>query len=193
MVQLTMAPKTDALLNTQRIVWGSLMFAPAIYLLVYFVQRSGGHLPTDPEPILLPALAVVAVGVLVASFVVPRMLLRNAFKRAAFEVEEVVDDEPQLFRRAPKTTRVFNDPGEVLRRATMMSMPSLILGSALGEAVILFGLVLGWLGLEPLNMAPFFVLGWVAIAVHFPSKARVAQALEKITGARLTPAKGSAS
>ena len=180
-----MAAKAEALLRTQRILWAAQMGATALFVVVLVIQQRSGTLPTDPPFLMLPVFGAVAVVVFAVSFILPRFMLRGGLARANMEVDEVADDEPQLFRTAPKTMRLFADPDAALRRAMQLSQTPLILGIALGEAVAIFGLVLGMLGFSLLEVAPFFVGGWIAIASHFPRQGRIIRALEAAKGATL--------
>jgi F0F1-type ATP synthase membrane subunit c/vacuolar-type H+-ATPase subunit K len=180
-----MAVKMEAILRTLRILWGAQLAVPPMFLVVLVIQQRAGTLPTDPPFVMLPAFAAVGVALLIASFVVPRILHRSAVRQARLKVEDVPDDEPQLFRTAPKTIRLFADPETARIRGAQLTFVPFILGVAMAEAVACFGLVLGMIGFRLVEVAPFFLLGFVVIASRFPSEARMMRALEAAAGARL--------
>ena len=66
---------------TPRILWAALLFSQAIYVALI----AGGILEAPsapPDPMMLPVLGVVALGTAVVSFVLPRILHRNAVAQA---------------------------------------------------------------------------------------------------------------
>jgi hypothetical protein len=104
------------------------------------------------------------------------------------EVEEVPDpDASVMFRDQTPTVRRFAKPDAVVSKGMAIYMSPLILGLALGEAVAIFGLVLGLVGFELPMILPFFVASWVLMGVRFPRWSSVIGPLERAHEARFVP------
>lgn len=169
-------------LLTPRILWGALLASTVLFLVVLLLQP---HAPSQPMPILPPALGVMALGLAVFSFVLPMQQQRATLQRAKVEVTDAPDPNASgiiPYRDAPKR-RVFADPAAAETAAFVAYQTPLILGCALSEAIATFGFVLGFLGHPPAVFLPFFVLSWILIAVRFPTLARVRGPLERAKGA----------
>ncbi len=170
---------------TLRILWGALLAATILYLVIFFV--AGPQTDVPPEPAIGIALAVAAVVVTLISFVLPRNLHRAAIARAKLEIEDAPDPSASVMGFAGRgpTIRVFAQPDAARARAFVLFFTPAILAFALSEAVATFGLVLALIGF-PLHWAlPFFVLSWTLFLLRVPTYARVYGPLEAIHGAKI--------
>ncbi len=179
------------MVRTMRIIWAAELAAPIIFFGVLLQLRSTGGVPGGGQPILLPALGAMALLLAVASFVLPSKLRIAATQNSKPKIaEEVVKDDAQLFRQAPRTQRVFAEPQAARVLAARLWMTPLILGVALLEAVAIFGLVLGFLGFGLLEVLPFFAVAWVLMALRFPTERQMLASLEKVHDAVLPAERG---
>lgn len=136
------------------------------------------------------ALSAAAVAVLVASFVVPPLGLRQAAQHAKLEAtqETVVDpardgSDVLPYRETATVTRtVAAKPKQARTRALIAYQTSLILGMALSEAVALLGFVLHFVGFPLLWVLPFFLASWVSMALRFPTVEKVLGPFERAAG-----------
>ncbi len=167
------------MLRTMRILWTAELAAAFIFLVVLLVLRSTGDLPTEVEPLMLPAFGVTALVATVVSLILPAKVWASMTQRTEPAIEEEVVKEEALFRQAPKMRRVFVKPEAARRTASQQWLTPFILGVALGEAVAIFGLVLGILGFGLLEVMPFFVVGWLLIAWRLPRQQAIEAAFEK--------------
>jgi hypothetical protein len=156
-----------------RILWTALSFST-----VFFVVLVTGFRPAPagpPQAILLPAFAFIAIGMIVVSFVLPRVGYKTAVDNARPEITEVTDASASdviPYRDAPRR-RVFAKPEEARRKAVVIFQTPFILGMALTESITLLGFTLGWLGHPMWAWAPFFAVGWELFALRFPTKQAV--------------------
>jgi hypothetical protein len=99
-------------LRVPLIIWAAQFMATFMFVGVELVLRSEGNVASPGGgPTLLMVLGLAALSSAVMSFVLPRQLQRQALANLKLETQEqVVEDEPQLFRKAPKTAVVFSDP-----------------------------------------------------------------------------------
>ncbi|MFO0681867.1 MAG: hypothetical protein U0234_07450 [Sandaracinus sp.] len=137
---------------TPRILWAALLFSQAIYVALI----AGGILEAPsapPDPMMLPVLGVVALGTAVVSFVLPRILHRNAVAQAMPTIQHQGMGDLSL-----------------LRAAYQAGFAPLIVSLALSEAVGIYGLVLAALGFPLLYCLPFSALGGVLTLVRFPTE-----------------------
>lgn len=171
-----MAPQ----LKTMRVIWAAMFIATFAYL---FVATQVPH-PAQPEqPILLPALAAVALLVAVMSVVFPAMQLKKGLQALNLPLAERQDmNAERMFRDLPPVTRGLADPTGALRKAWPLYHVSFILSVALSEAVALFGFVLLFLGFPWFPAILFFATSWVLIAYHFPTESRLMRAVESASG-----------
>lgn len=167
------------MLRTMRILWAAQLAAAFVFLVVLLVMRSTGDLATEVEPFMLPSIGGVALIVAVTSFILPAKLWASMAQRTKPAIEEEVVEEEALFRQAPKTRRVFTKPQEARRTACGQWFTPFVLGMALGEAIAIFGLTLGLLGHGLLEVMPFFVVGWLLIALRLPRQRAIEAAFEK--------------
>jgi hypothetical protein len=168
-------------IQVPRILWGALLSATVVFLVIIVFQKQGGHVPVTPQnAVMLPVFAAVAVIVSTISLLMPRQLHMQALKAAKFEVTSEADPEAVgMFRDAAPGIRVFANPTAVAKRAVVLYHTPLILGLALSEAVSLFGFILGMLGFELLHILPFWLMSWALIAIRFPTEKSVIGPAEK--------------
>lgn len=170
---------------TPRILWGALITSTFVYL---YVLQVAAPEDADPEPMMLPALGVAALVAGVLSVFLPAYLHGRGAMAAELEVEEVPDpDASVMFRDQTPTVRRFAKPDAVVSKGMALYMTPLILGMALGEAVAIFGFVLGVLGFELPMILPFFVASWVLMGLRFPRWSSVLGPLERAQKARFVP------
>ncbi len=168
-------------LRVPRILWGALVFSTCLFLVVLVIQQRTGALPTEPvNPIMLPVIAVVALGVAVFGVVFSRQMHRGLLKAAKLEVVSEVDERsgPVLFRDAAPTIRAFANPEQARAVAFTRFHTPFILGMAMSEAVALFGFTLAMLGFPMLQVLPFWVVCWGLMIMRFPTLKRVLEPLE---------------
>jgi hypothetical protein len=173
------------ILLVNRILWASILFACLISPVVLAVVERG--LTEAREPVALPMLAALALTTAIMSRVLPPFVRRQAFAREQPRIEHQADPDSALalYRGAAPTRRVFADREGARLLALRVQQTTSILGLALSEAVGLFGLVLGFMGFELWQAAPFFVVSSLLIVTLFPMERRAIRALEKHFEARL--------
>jgi F0F1-type ATP synthase membrane subunit c/vacuolar-type H+-ATPase subunit K len=182
-------PASGPSLTVPRILWGALLVSTALFLgVLAWSQHSGATAASPEQPMMFPAMSAAALMVAAMSFVVPRMIHHNALRAAKLPVEEVDDpDAVGMFRSAAAKQRVFADPKRARSLALAIYMTPFILGMALGEAISLFGFILGFNGSALLHVVPFWILCWLLFALRFPTEARALRPLETVYDATLSP------
>jgi hypothetical protein len=168
-----------------RYLWGSLLASTGVNaaLLVFEVFPTA----SDPRPpqILPMAFAGLAVALAAASFVVPRIVYKQAIAKSEVRIEE--ERVPEVFgagyRQAAPERRVFGDPEAAWREAAKCSLTPFILGCALSELIAMLGFVLGILGFAAAAWAPFMIAAAALIAIRFPTRGRVTAPFEAAHGA----------
>lgn len=171
-------------LRTVRTLWAGLVMSVCLFVVALYFSRSQPPMPA--APITAPIFAVVALGVAVASFVIPANVRKTAYANVNLPTEEVADagaSDVIPDRDAPKR-RVFANPDEALGRAFALFQTPFILSMSLSEAVALFGFVLGRLGFSPLIVAPFFVASLTLMFVRFPTVQRIIEPFERAANAK---------
>lgn len=178
-------------LQVARILWGALLFSNFLYLAILFTVRGPPSAPpaeASPPiaPMFVPYLAVVALVVAVASFLVPGIIFAARARAATLEFleEPVLTDQAQGFRTASPGVRFFADPASAQRAAVLAYFPALVLGLALSETVSIFGFIAGFLGAPVAHFAPFFAAGVTLQLLRFPTLPRVRARFEAAQGAR---------
>jgi hypothetical protein len=178
-------------LSVLRLLWIAMLAATAMYAGLAF---SGViKAPDEPAARMMPfVFGVVALVLMVVSFVLPRTIYTNAARAAEVSIREEApaDAFSERYREAMEKRRVFADPDAALGKAYFSFMTPFILSIALSEAIALFGMVLAVLGFEKIVAAPFFVAGAVLIAIRFPTHPKIIAAFEAARGASF-PSSGS--
>ncbi|HEY1957726.1 MAG TPA: hypothetical protein VGH28_19030 [Polyangiaceae bacterium] len=137
-----------------RRIWITLVVSTGFYTVVIVAGARAPHRPSfSPLAFAAPALVVAVLSVLL-----PPRLLANAL--ASVEVA----GEQTLFDAFPKF------------------QSAVLTGTALAEAVALFGLMAAYSGAPPSIWAPFFAFAFAFMAVHFPRIETLVRALERKTG-----------
>lgn len=174
------------LLFVPRVLWIAMILSVLMFLVILQVVP----LPPAPlNPVMAPALALVAVLVAGASFVMPRLVLRQALAKAELRVIDEADPGAfgSFYREAAPRRRIFADRGAAVRAALAAYQTSFILSVALSEAVALFGFVLAFQGFAPVAWAPLYAAGLILIAIRFPTARRMLGPLEQAYNAIIPP------
>ena len=178
-------------LQTPRILWGALLASNTLYfgILLYLNATVAQRAELHPDPTLAPVFAAAALGLAVASVLLPSRLHAAAARAAAVETRDDLSDDPlgatQGFRRPASSERVFADPAAARRAALQAFLSPFIVSMAMAESVSLFGFVLGFLGFDLAVVAPFFVVGAGLQATRYPTEAAVEGPFERAQGALL--------
>lgn len=170
-------------LQTPRILWLALLMSIPMYVVVGFLAA-----PKDLtiEPTMSIVLMVVALSEAVASFLLPAHIRRRGYLGAKLPVEEVPDPNAEtMFRDSPPMIRQFAESEAALKRLNTLAWTPFIIELAMSEAVAVFGLVMMFLGAEPLMWVPFMALGAILMLVRFPTEPRFVRGLERIYDARM--------
>lgn len=177
---------------TQRILWVALLTSNFLYIgvLLYLRANRGGQSLPAIDPMMAPAFAAVAVGIAVASLLLPRRLYASAAS-APIEIRDGVKEDPmgalQGFRRPAPSERIFADADAARSAALVRHMSPFIVGMALAESISLLGFVLGFLGAAETIFLPFFAVGIALQATRCPSMAAIERAFEAAHGAKFFP------
>lgn len=178
-------------LMTLRILWFALLAATFIYMgIAYGVFAKKAIVPQ--VPIMPPIFAAVSLVVAVLSFIMPRIVYRQAAKSMNVKIADEVANNvfPDGYREAMPKQHVFADPKDAMGKAFACFMTSFILSVALSEAIALFGLVVAQLGFDMMTSLPFFIAGAVLIAIRFPQQETVVTMFESVQGAVFPPQNG---
>jgi len=176
-----------AVQRISRILWAALFVAAVGYLPIGLAARATLTLPSDPAPEIAIALAVLALGVAVLSFVLPARIFRNAVRASKLALGEEIDPAamPGAYRDQAPKRRVFKTRAKVELAAANAGQTAFVLQAAMREAVVLFGLSLLFLGHAPMIWSPFFALGWILFVLAWPSPTAWLRRIERIYDARL--------
>ncbi len=166
---------------TMRIVWGAMCVSIlVIAATLVFVRYSNRPLPDEPVSPLPLIFGAIALLVLVLSVIIPRQVVRRTLLQHTPKLtEELAPDAVGMYREVAARRKVFAKPERVRERTAPIYYKALILALALGEAVTLFGFVLGFQGFGPVTVAPFFVVGFIANLLRFPRLSTIEQVAEK--------------
>jgi hypothetical protein len=163
-------------LPTVRILYGALVFSTLLLAFAAFMMKLG--VPEPPAQALEAGMAMVALALTVASFVLPRIVGANAAKTARVEI---LPAEPGY--AGAGTPARFADPAGAARRAMALGQTTFILKMALSEAVSCIGVVMHSLGAPHMHVIPFFVLGTTLAAIRFPTPDNLVSDFERVKGA----------
>jgi len=171
-----------------RILWLSLLASTFVYLGVMFFAVQPPLEP--PDQMMALALAMAGLSTAAVSLVMPRIMLKGSLSQMQLPTREVADPNASLVMReqAPKLL-VYEDLKAARGAVAAKFFTPFILGMAMSEAVVIYGLVLGFLGFAPTITLPFFVVGWALMLTRFPREDAILRQAEEITGVRfLDPA-----
>jgi hypothetical protein len=174
-------------LITVRVLWASLVFSTLLELA--FVLGADFDRHVELQLPVVVALACVALGVAVTSFLLPSRLHRIALEQLALPVVEVLVQNSEAmsdYRSAAGSQRVFRDA--VAARTGMLRafQTPFILSLALSESIALMGLVIAQGRLAPSWLAlPFFAIAWVLFGLRFPREKSLVAPAERLYSARL--------
>ena len=179
--------RLEAVTRTARILWVAFLVAAVAYLPLGLVVRSAAAPPSAPEPLVAIALAAAAFIDAVLSFVLPAQIFRNAVRARGLAVAEEIDPAamPGAYRDQAAKRRVLKEPAKVELAAAAVGLTTFIMEGAMREAVVLFGFVLLFLGHAPVIWGPFFAVGWILLALAWPSPRAWLRRVERVYDARL--------
>lgn len=144
-------------LMTLQIIWVSLLLSAGMYVGLSFIIPFGGAGAMDTSVLEL-AFTVASLGLLAASFVLPRRMLASAVAQGA------------------GTTDVAAIP---LKELVAKAQAPWIVRLAMCEAVAIFGLILVCLSQRPMKVLPFGALAVLAMLAAFPSESALRRAAER--------------
>jgi hypothetical protein len=170
-------------MQTIRILWAALMASVVMLGVVSFVVSGQGH---SPQFAMLIGLGVSAVAEAVMSFVLPANGLKTGFRTFSAETVErsAPGDESAMFGGQATTQKVFKHPGKAFKAGLIRYQTAFILSLALSEAVAINGVILAQLGFDPVEFLPFVAVGFLLMAIRYPTEERIMAVIEKGTGVR---------
>jgi len=173
-----------ATMATLRLIWGALTASIGLYVLaLVFLTSNPEYEPQQPPQHLMAWLMVAAMGTGVASLWLPQFRQRRRLREIDFETVEVED--PDHMPGVGRTIREAADPSAVRQKALATFQTAMLVGCALAESVALWGFAGCMMGLELVEVAPFFLVAFVLISVHFPTWTKVLAPLEQLRGVRV--------
>lgn len=144
-----------------------MLMSTLIYAYVAFSVLKAEPRETDTMVMALTGIAAV---ILVLSFVIPRILLKAGLPSIEPEILEEVDPTHEtVFRDAPRTTRLFKDPLQVMNDAYPVVFTPMILRFALSEAIAVIGIVTASMGYPKSISAAFIAGGFVRLVFAVPT------------------------
>lgn len=182
---------THLRMRTILILWTALLLSIGIYAAILIIPLM--PLPQTPQnPIMLYAIAPVALIVAVVSFILPAQMYRQAaLRNAPKTIEQSIQDDSfsAAYRNAPptQTKKYFADTKAAQQSAFAVFMTPFILRLALSESIALFGFTLGFLGFPALHVAPFFILSVILFILRFPTQNAVFRPFEEAHQASFQP------
>lgn len=164
---------------TLRTVWGAILSSTLLFLvMIRFTARPEVAL----ESTMVFALAAVAASAAGVGLFLPSFLFRSALRAASIPVTDQPDPAtPEAFGATIKRP---HDLASARRAIVVAYTSKTLLGVALGEAVCLCGFILGYLGLDLMSALPFFLVGWLVMARHFPRAGEAARVVDETLGFR---------
>jgi hypothetical protein len=148
--------------------------------LALFVSAQVGQVDA-PSLQIAVALGGVSVALAALSLVLPARLFRNTVRQKKLALVEEVDPSamPGAYREGAPKRRVFKEPAKAESVAVAVGMTAMIMQAAMGEAIALFGFTVLFLGNALGVGVPFFMVGWLAMALAWPSRAAWRRQLER--------------
>lgn len=179
-----MSKRVDAALQVMRILWAGLAGSVVVYdVVLVVVRKDPNRAVPEMTPHLPEMLAVVALGIAVASFVLPRKFLADGIARLNVPVTEEPGEAIGGFRESAPVRRVVTNPEQAVVSALPVFQTPFLVGMALCEAIALFGFMLGFMGARMPVAVGFFLLSLALMAVKFPRLSSITGAIERATGA----------
>lgn len=176
-------PKPSASPPIAPLLWTALCSSALLMLgVALFVPEELGPI----DPLLLYALFAAAVPAAAASFIVPQLLRKQAFR--AIELGGSPDGAQRAMGMQAFSVKSALGPEESARvrsKVLLAAQAPFILSLGLSEAVLVFGLVLRFLGASILQAAPLLALGCLLILARFPRPEATLRAFETQRGVRL--------
>lgn len=177
-------PQRPASWNVNRILWAAMLASTFVYLVVIFmVAPPDGEPPEQTTPLMF---AFIALGTAIVSVVMPRVMFKKSISMLELPTRDVADPNASVMLRgeAPKL-RVYEDLNLARQAVITRFFTPFILGLALSQAVVIYGLVLRLHGFSPAASLPFVVVGCALTLLRFPRESAVMRQAEEITGVRL--------
>jgi hypothetical protein len=177
-------------LQVSRVVWAAIFGSTVAFLGVLLLLKPAPSEP--PQLVVLVILAGAALSSLVASFVIPPLMIRQALARSKLETkQETVADSGRgsdvlPYRQTATITRtIAADPERARRRALAVHQTRVILELGMSESVALLGFSAHFLGF-PLEYAlPFFAAAFVSMALRYPTLERALVSFEQAAGVHI--------
>jgi hypothetical protein len=168
-----------------RILWFALFASTGV--LAGVVVAVGGTLEPGISTTLPVGLAISAIFAAVLSVVLPARFHRQALRAQKLTVVEEVDQTSAFanYRGALGKRRVFQEPSAARRAAVATMQVPMIVGLALAESVAIDGAIIGFLGFDFIQAAPFFLASGALILARFPRETSIYRALETVFDAKL--------
>ena len=164
-------------------LWGALTFSNVLLGVLTVVVPSRMPPPKDLTQVAI--LGALAVGVAIASFVVPARMQLQMARQARAEVAE-----PEPMPGGMRGPARFAQPEKAARAAMGLALTPFIMSMALSEAVSLLGLVVHMQGAAMTISTPFIVAGTLLAAIRFPTVARMVGPFERAHGATFAASTG---
>ena len=165
-----------------RVLWAALLASQLVYLMLLTLPGLVAVPAAPPDPQLPLVLAGAAAVIAVVSFVLPARLRAASMARVALATERRPDPSARGAFREAVPTHELADPEAMRRAALLAGFVPFVLSLALSESVSVLGLVLGFLGHEPLVWAPLIATGMLLTMARFPSEQRLVEALARAKG-----------
>jgi hypothetical protein len=169
-------------LFTVRVLWFALTFSCALLGLVTVMVPGPGKPVLDAT--MEAVFAVVALGLAIASFVIPARMYAAMGRSGGVEKSA---PEPTAGGLGPAR---FAAPEQAARHAVGVGNTMLILAMALSEAVGLLGLVLHMQGAPMTVSSAFIAAGFLLAAFRFPTITRLVGPYERAKGASFAASEG---
>jgi hypothetical protein len=158
-----------ARLRAMQIIAGTLILGVAMMLTVFVVLRNLSNAPRPPQvPVLTYVGVAFALMAVIAHFIVPRNVLKNATSRRQW------DDEP-VFSTAPADPE--QAPGDREPSALPLYQTRMIIGMALLEGAAFYQAIAYYVEGQPLALGLGCLL-LLGLIVQFPTRSRVERWLE---------------
>ena len=170
--------------RTAQILWASLFASTFCLTAVVFIMKRE---PQTPQAVMLPALAAVALTLVVVSFVLPAQMMKKALTASLTPliVERPNPAAEVMFREAAPPLKVFGEPAAAWAKAIIAYQQPLILSLAFAESVALLGVLLVSLGFPRPTALPFVAVCGILQIARFPTDAKLAAAVKAATGVEL--------
>jgi len=171
-------------IRTAQVLWAGLFVSTFVLVATVFVLKQP---PQPAPPVMLPAVAGVALVMAMAAIILPPQMLKKAL---AAQLSPLIVERPNpaaevTFREAAPPLKAFDDPAVAETKAIVAYQQPLILSLSLPESVAIFGVLVVAQGFPRPAAVPFFVACWILQIARFPTAAKLAAAVKSATGVDL--------